>query len=78
MSTYEVTKVAQWSFRQGQDVINEEQLREFVDKHIGTLHGYINDHIIRDLKSMPVEIFDSLPRPEKEIILAKMEEAGVA
>jgi len=78
LSTFEVTKVAQWSYRDGQDVINEQQLHDFVNKHIDMLHGYVNDHIIRDLKSMPVEIFDSLPRPEKEIIISKMEEAGVA
>jgi hypothetical protein len=78
LSTYEVTKVAQWTYRQGQDVINEQQLRKFVDNHLDSLHGYVNDYIIRDMKMMPVEIFDSLPRPEKEIIIAKMEEAGVA
>jgi hypothetical protein len=77
-STFEVTKVAQWTCRIGQDVITEDQLRRFVSKHAGTLRGYVNDHIVRDLKLMPVEIFDSLPMPEKEIILAKMEEAGVA
>lgn len=71
-------KKASWSYRMGNDVINEDQLRRFMLQHPESLDGYIDQHIISELKLYPIEIFDSLPRPAKEVILAKMQEAGVA
>ena len=71
-------KTANWTYRIGGDVIDEEQLRRFMLNHAEELDGYINHHIISELKLYPVEIFDSLPLPAKEVILAKMQEAGVA
>lgn len=80
LSTFEhgVIKQAQWTYRLGHDSINEEQLRRFMANHADSLHGYVDQHIVSELKLYPVEIFDSLPRPAKEVIMAKMMEAGVA
>lgn len=78
LSTFEHTKQASWSYRMHDTVINEKQLRDFAEKHVESLNGYLNQYIIEDLRKMPIEIFDSLPTPEKEIIVSKMEEAGVA
>lgn len=78
LSTFETTKVATWSYRMGDDVIDEHQLREFVSGHLGMLTGYLQNHLIAELQRHPVEIFDSLPKPEKDIIIFKMQEAGVA
>lgn len=77
LSTFEITKQAQWTCRMGDDVITESELQDFVRNHASSLHGYLQQHLISELQRHPIEIFDSLPRPEKEIILYKMQEAGV-
>jgi len=73
-----LVKKAGWSHRMGPDVIDEDQLRRFMSQHSDMLDGYIDQHIVSELKLYPIEIFDSLPRPAKEVIVAKMQEAGVA
>ena len=71
-------KTAMWTYRMGDETIDEESLRDFMLKHSDSLYGYIDQHIVSELKLYPVEIFDSLPRPAKEVIIMKMQEAGVA
>jgi hypothetical protein len=80
LSTFETgaIKQAQWSYRMGNDTINGDQLRRFMSGHPEALRGYVDQHIISELKLYPIEIFDSLPRPAKEVIMMKMQEAGVA
>jgi hypothetical protein len=78
LSTYEYTKQASWTFTMGNDTITEEQLRRFMRDHSGELRGYLQQHLVAELQRNPTIIFDSLPRPEKEILLYKMQEAGVA
>lgn len=77
LSTFEYVKKASWSWSSGDQEVTESQLVEFVSKHADSLSGYVNQNIITELKRHPVEIFDSLPRPEKEIIASKIEEAGL-
>jgi len=78
LSTFESTKQAGWSYRMGEDVITEDQLRTFFKKHVRELDGYLQQHLISEMQRDPTNIFDSLPRPEKEIIIYKMQEVGVA
>jgi hypothetical protein len=77
LSTFEATKTAEWSCRLGQDQLSEDQLRKFALKHLDCLNGFVGQNVINALKGDPVAIFDSLPRPEKEIIFAKIQESGV-
>ena len=77
LSTFEATKTAEWSCRLGQDKLSEGQLRKFALEHLDSLSGFVGQNVISALRNDPVAIFDSLPRPEKEIIFAKIQESGV-
>lgn len=76
-STFSMPKQADYSYaHEGSDVTGSE-LREFVkSKNFReTLQAYVAKDIIDELQMNPIEVFDSLPNPEKKLIMDLMKES---
>ncbi len=80
-STYGVTKTAEWRWVNGADVLTEEQLRRFATSSKQFLREHFNDDLANGLEKNPVQVFESLPLPQKQVIArlaAQQEDGGAA
>jgi len=68
-STYGIQKEAEWSFVHKTQKINEDQLNAVVSGSYKWLTEHFGQEFADALRKNPTEIFDSLPLPQKVIIM---------
>jgi hypothetical protein len=78
VTTFGVSKTAEWRWVHGADVLTEEQLRTFAASSQQFLREHFNDDLAKGLAKDPITIFESLPLPQKRVIarLAAQQENG--
>lgn len=68
-SIFGMEKVAEWSFTNGNQYINEERLRNCAESCYDELKEHFGEEIAGELRKDPLQIFDSLPLDHKRIIM---------
>lgn len=80
-STFGVEKTAEWRWVNGADVLTEEQLRRFATTSTQFLREHFNSDLAEGIAKNPVQVFESLPLPQKQVIArlaAQQEDGGAA
>ena len=76
MSVFKMQKIADYSYCDGEHEISGEELKKFTkkDSYKEKLQAYMDNSIIEELERNPIEVFDSLPKPEKRLLIDLMKE----
>lgn len=75
-TVFALPKLADYSYDDGNSRVSGEDIRSFTKRKNfrETLQAYVSKEIIDELESNPVEVFESLPKPEKRLIVDLMKE----
>jgi len=76
LSTFGIEKVARWRWVNGADVLTEEQLVEFGRGNYSVLSEHFGDDVAKGLKDKPIQVFESMPLPEKRVIARMAQQQG--
>jgi len=78
LSTFGIEKTAEWRWVHANDVLTEEQLKNFVTSSRKFLRQNFSEDLADELKKNPTSVFDSLPLPQQRVIarLAAHQEDG--
>lgn len=75
-SVFAMDKIADYSYGSEDGEVSGKKLREFVrgKDYRERLEAYLDKTIIDELERNPIEVFDSLPKPEKRLVMDLMKE----
>ena len=79
-STFGIIKEAAWRWASGNDVLTEDELKNFVKTQKQFLGEHFSEDVAEALCKNPVQVFDSMPLPEQRVIarLAHQQSEGGA
>lgn len=67
-TTYGFEKKADFSWVDGNDYVNEGQLQRLAAEENGRIHKLFDKDVAKEFKKSPVDVFKSMPVPQKRII----------
>lgn len=75
-SVFAMSKLADYSYSSDAGSVDGNDLRSYVkrEKFRESLESYMSKDIIDELAQNPVEVFSSLPKPEKDLVMSLMKE----
>lgn len=68
LSTFGVVKEAEWRWVHGNDVLTEDQLRNYAASNRPFLADHFGEDLAKAFQKNPIQVFDSLPLPQQRVI----------
>lgn len=75
-STFGLQKIAAWRWVSGNDVLTEDELKNFATSSRQLLNEHFGEDLAKGLGNNPVSVFESLPLPQQRVIARLAHQQG--